>query len=82
MQDIQKEAIQVSMNYESSTVVPLSDKAPEFSDICFEHIRGIGAGTALLLGGLPESQLEVTVEDVHIEAKNPDILEYARILQK
>lgn len=82
MQDIQKEAIQVSMNYESSTVVPLSDKAPEFSDICFEHIKGIGAGTALLLGGLPESQLEVTVEDVHIEAKNPDILEYARILQK
>lgn len=81
LQDVQKEAIQVSMNYESSTAVPVSDKAPEFSDICFEHIKGTDVCTAMALGGLAESQLEVTVKDVSISAKNPDILEYARILQ-
>lgn len=77
--NVEEEAIQVSMNYESSTAVPVSDKAPEFSDICFERIQGEGAKTGIALRGLEESPLAVTLKDVKITAEQADILEYARI---
>ncbi len=77
--NVEEEAIQVSMNYESSTAVPVSDKAPEFSDICIERIQGEGAKTGIALRGLEESPLAVTLKDVKITAEHADILEHARI---
>ncbi len=76
--NVKEEAIQVSMNYESSTAVPVSLKAPEFSDICFERIRGERARTGIALIGLAESPLAVTLKDVSITAKYQDVLEYAK----
>lgn len=77
--NVQEEAIQVSMNYESSTTVPVSP-APEFSEIFFAGIHGRNAKTAVALRGLAESPLTVTLHDVAITAENPDVLEYARVV--
>ena len=63
MDEIEKEAIEVSMNYGSSTAVPVSQKAPEFSEIRFAHIRGNHAAIGVSLCGLPESPLrEITLK--------------------
>ena len=78
--NVQEEAIQVSMNYESSTAVPVSLRAPEFSEIFFVGIHGRNAKTAVALRGLAESPLTVTLHDVAITAENPDVLEYAKVV--
>lgn len=51
MDEIEKEAIEVSMNYGSSTAVAVSQKAPEFSEIRFAHIRGNHAAIGVSLCG-------------------------------
>lgn len=76
--NVEEEAIQVSMNYGSSTAVPVSDKAPVFSDISFKRIHGSGAKVGVELRGLPESPLEVQLKDVKIEAECPSVTEYIR----
>ncbi|MDU6922411.1 MAG: glycosyl hydrolase family 28 protein [Roseburia hominis] len=77
MDEIEKEAIEVSMNYGSSTAVPVSQKAPEFSEIRFAHIRGNHAAVGVSLCGLPESPLrKLTLEDVVIDAEDPLREEY------
>ena len=77
MDEIEKEAIEVSMNYGSSTAVPVSQKAPEFSELRFAHIRGNHAAVGVSLCGLPESPLrEITLEDVSIAAEDPLREEY------
>ena len=77
MDEIEKEAIEVSMNYGSSTAVPVSQKAPEFSEIRFAHIRGNHAAVGVSLCGLPESPLrKLTMEDVVIDARDPLREEY------
>lgn len=61
----------MSMNYGSSTAVPVSQKAPEFSEIRFAHIRGNHAAVGVSLCGLPESPLrKLTLEDVVIDAED------------
>ena len=75
--EIEMEAIEVSMNYGSSTAVPVSQKAPEFSELRFAHIRGNHAAIGVSLCGLPESPLrEITLEDVSIAAEDPLREEY------
>ena len=77
MDEIEKEAIEVSMNYGSSTSVPVSQKAPEFSEIRFAHIKGNHAAVGVSLCGLPESPLrKLTLEDVVIDAEDPLREEY------
>ena len=77
MDEIEKEAIEVSMNYGSSTAMPVSQKAPEFSEIRFAHIRGNHAAVGVSLCGLPESPLrKLTLEDVSIAAEDPLREEY------
>ena len=77
MDEIEKEAIEVSMNYGSSTAMPVSQKVPEFSEIRFAHIRGNHAAVGVSLCGLPESPLrEITLEDVVIDAEDPLREEY------
>lgn len=76
--DVEQEAIEVSMNYGSSTAVPVSDKAPAFSELCFKQISGKGAKTAAVLKGLPESPLrDVTLQEISVEAEMPMTTEYA-----
>lgn len=65
IESTREEAIQVSMNYGSSTAVPVSDKAPEFSDILFKNISVGNSQKGIELKGLPESILErVVMENV------------------
>ena len=60
-----------------STAVPVSQKAPEFSELRFAHIRGNHAAIGVSLCGLPESPLrEITLEDVTIAAEDPLREEY------
>ena len=80
LENVQEEAIQVSMNYESSTAVPVSRTVPEFSDIYFSNIHGKGAKVGIALRGLAESPLTVTLHDVSVSAEKPDILEYAAVI--
>lgn len=76
MKDIVEEAIQVSMFYPYSTVVPRSQIPSVFSDIHFRKIHGNSKKLALELRGLPESKLEnVTLEDIWLEAKQRPVCE-------
>lgn len=76
MKDIAEEAIQVSMFYPYSTVVPRSRVPSVFSDIHFRKIHGNSEKLALELRGLPESKLEnVTLEDIQLEAKQRPVCE-------
>lgn len=60
-----EEAIQVSMNYGSSTAVPVSDKVPVFSDILFKNITVKSSQKGIELKGLSDSILErVVMENV------------------
>ena len=68
------------MNYESSTAVPVSDKAPVFSGIRFAAIHGKNAKIGMALRGLAESPLTVSLRDVSLSAEKPDVLEYARLV--
>lgn len=67
--ETQKEAIQVSMNYDASTSAPVSDAAPEFSGFSFRNIAGSSRTVGVSLTGLPESPIrDLTLENVKIEA--------------
>ncbi|MDO4296636.1 MAG: glycoside hydrolase family 28 protein [bacterium] len=58
MGEVEREAIQISMNYGSSTSVPASKIAPTFCDFSFEDISCNHAAVGLELVGLPESPLK------------------------
>ncbi len=75
--NVEKEAIQLTMHYDASTVIPKANTLPEFSDITLCDIVGSGADTAVALTGLPDSPLRgVTMTDIRIDARHPDVLEY------
>ena len=80
IENVQEEAIQVSMNYESSTAVPVSDKAPVFSGVRFAAIHSKNAKIGMALRGLAESPLTISLRDVSLSAEKPDVLEYARLV--
>ena len=69
LHDILEEAIQVSMFYPYSTVIPKSKVSPVFSDIHFKKISGNSTKLAIEMRGLPESRLEnITLEDVRLRS--------------
>lgn len=82
MEQVREEGIQVSMNYGSSTAVPVSRKAPVFSDIAFHNIRISGARTGVELCGLRESPIEVELDEVKIEAETRIRTEYGSVMGK
>ena len=70
MEKIREDAIQVSMNYGSSTSIPASDKVPEFSQICFSHITCKEAKTGIDLCSLRDSPIkQLRVEEVSLHAQ-------------
>lgn len=78
-----EDGIQISMNYNSSTAVPVSAQAPEFSDLHFFRIQGRSEKNGIALTGLPESYIRnVVLEDVEIEAPNAFSQEYVEQLTR
>lgn len=70
LHDILEEAIQVSMFYPYSTVVPKTEVPSVFSGIHFRNISGDSAKLAVEMRGLPESRLEnITLEDIHLKSE-------------
>ncbi|CVI70832.1 Polygalacturonase [Clostridiales bacterium CHKCI001] len=67
--NIQEEVIQVSMNYGSSTAVPVSATVPKFSDLNFSYITSENAKVGISLCGLPESPIR-HIHFSNIEMKN------------
>ena len=60
---------QVDMNYGSSTAVPVSSKAPVFSDIAFRNIEIKGAKVGVEVCGLPESPVKVRLDKVEMQVE-------------
>lgn len=67
MEEIVREAVQISMHYGSSTAVPASDEPPVFSDIKISGVRCQRAGAGIELRGLPESPMErISLEKIEL----------------
>lgn len=67
LDDILEEAVQISMFYPYSTVVPKSNAVPEFSDIHLHDISGTSRKLALEMRGLPELSLKnITLDSVKL----------------
>ena len=65
------QAIEINMFYESSTVIPKTDKPPVFRDIVIKNVKGSSTAKGIEIKGLPEQKLEdITLENVSITAKD------------
>ena len=83
MKQIDEEAIQISMNYGSSTSIPASDKAPVFEDIAFCDVTCAHAKRGIELTGLPESPLRnVHLTRCTLRGDLPDKREYVESKEK
>ena len=82
IEQVEEEGVQVSMNYGSSTAVPVSSKAPVFSDIAFRNIEIKGAKVGVEVCGLPESPVKVRLDKVEmqvereIQVKDGEVLDF------
>lgn len=82
IEQVEEEGVQVSMNYGSSTAVPVSSKAPVFSDISFRNIEIKGAKVGVEVCGLPESPVKVRLDKVEmqvereIQVKDGEVLDF------
>ena len=74
------EAIEISMHYGSSTVVPFSQALPRIEDITFRRISGSDLGAGVSLCGLPDSPLQnIHLEDIDLPGRHPDKQEYVAL---
>lgn len=66
---VEREAIQVNMFYQYTTVPPKSTKAPRFTNIFLKNIQGSGADIAVEVIGLPERKIgTIQLENIHLNA--------------
>lgn len=78
MNNVELDNIEVSMDYGSSTAVPVSLKAPDFSDIHFENISGKGGKFGISAKGLEESHIKnMIIKNMNVEAEIPLKQSYA-----
>lgn len=71
-----KEAIQINMFYESSTVIPKTQLAPQCQEVSLKNIYGKNAQLALQVKGLPEQPLEkISLENIHLTGKEAMLME-------
>lgn len=69
--DATDQAIQITMFYEFSTVIPKTETPSNFSDIEIKSIKGSSQKTGIQIKGLPEHKLNnLTLEDIDIRAKD------------
>lgn len=67
--NVSREAVQINMFYEYSTVMPQRDTPPDFHNITIKNIDGKGAKTAVEMKGLPERKLkQIKLNHIHLEA--------------
>ena len=67
---ILEEAVQISMFYNYSTVVPISDAPTKFEGIHLKNIRGNAGKTAVEIRGLPECPMgSLWMENIRLTAK-------------
>ena len=65
------QAVQINMFYEFTTVEPVSDTPPEFSDITIKNVHGRNNKIGILIRGLPEQSIKnITLEDIDITAED------------
>lgn len=77
VKNILEEAIQVSMFYPYSTVVPKSNKAPVFENIKIENVTGTTDKQACIIRGLEDSHIKnLELKNINIDAKLADVIEY------
>lgn len=70
LDDILEEAVQISMFYPYSTVVPKTNAVPEFSDIYLHDISGSSRKLALEVRGLDEKYLKnITLDTIELVGK-------------
>ena len=70
MDEIEKEAIEVSMNYGSSTAVPVSQKAPEFSEIRFATLCAASSSDSFESEGIHRSKIIFTCFPPYVMRKS------------
>lgn len=71
-----KEAIQINMFYESSTVIPKTQLPPHCKKVSLKNIYGKNAQLALQVKGLPEQLLEkISLENIHLTGKEAMLME-------
>ena len=76
-----QQAIQISMFYPYSTVVPRSNTPALFTDIHVKNVSGKSEGLGLEIRGLPEMRLQnITLENVHISAPKGIFFEHTENL--
>ena len=79
--NVSEEAIQVSMDYPYSTVIPRSDIPPIFDGITIRNIHGTAAKQAMVLLGLKDSHIKnLKLENIEIKAEMPDVVKYVTAL--
>jgi len=67
---VSKQAVQINMFYEYSTVVPKLETPSDFSNIYLRNIYGDGAKVAVEIRGLPEHELNyISLEDIKLSAQ-------------
>lgn len=71
-----KEAIQINMFYESSTVIPKTQLSPHCQEVSLKNIYGKNAQLAVQVKGLPEQPLEkISLENIHLTGKEAMLME-------
>jgi len=81
IEDTTEEAIQVSMLYPYSTVNPVNPIPPVFENIVLRNISGSSKKQAKIIRGLEDSCINnLCMENITIETKEEDIIEFANCL--
>ena len=69
IENCERDAVQITMFYESSTIMPHSDAPTEFKNISLKNIKASGAPNGIEIKGLPEKPLtSILLEDMEITA--------------
>ena len=71
IENVTQQAIQVTMFYEFSTVIPKSDKPSDFSGIEIKNVHGSSLKTGIQIKGLPEHKInDLTLKNITLTACN------------
>src|SRR6056297_2964689 len=71
MNNIELDAVKISMNYKSSSIEPYNDKPPFFNNISLKNITCIDAGYGITVKGLPDNKVKgLFFDNFHIHSTN------------
>jgi polygalacturonase len=79
MRNIKQEAIILDLLYSKMPPEPISERTPIFRNINISHLTGTGVSIPIKIRGLEESPItDITLSDIHIDAKQKCIFENCR----